>query len=150
MEITTENLEKIILGLIICLLSFVFFSEDKDEVKPKVVIDVDEFESHPLMAWKSTHKIWDDTIQDIVRIKYRVSNYDTKIWVMDSLWNVVHESKIVRDPKDDGTPRDLEYTWKLYKSKYTQYIEPGLYTIVVGGMYPPHSAQGKLHLQFEV
>ena len=104
MEITTENLEKIILGLIICLLSFVFFSEDKDEVKPKVVIDVDEFESHPLMAWKSTHKIWDDTIQDIVRIKYRVSNYDTKIWVMDSLWNVVHESKIVRDPKDDVTP----------------------------------------------
>ena len=114
------------------------------------MIDVDEFESHPLMAWKSTHKIWDDTIQDIVRIKYRVSNYDTKIWVMDSLWNVVHESKIVRDPKDDGTPRDLEYTWKLYKSKYTQYIEPGLYTIVVGGMYPPYSRQGKLCLDFNI
>ena len=120
MEISTENLEKIVLGIIICLLSFVFFSEGKDDVKPKVVIDADEFESHPLVAWKSTHKHWDDSIQDIVRIKYGVSNYDTKIWVMDSLWNVVHESRIVRDPKEDGTPRDLEYVWRLYNSKYTK------------------------------
>ena len=43
MNISTENLEKIIVGLIICLLSFVFFSENKEDVKPEVVIDTDEY-----------------------------------------------------------------------------------------------------------
>ena len=150
MDISTENLEKIIVGLIICLLSFVFFSEGKEDVKPEVVIDINEYELNPIVAWKDTHKKWDDTIQNIVKIKYRVSNMNTKIWVMDLNWNVVHESAIVRDPYDDGTPRDFEYVWKLYKTQRTQHIEPGVYTIVVGGMYPPHSADGKLHLQFDV
>ena len=49
MDISTENLEKIIVGLIICLLSFVFFSESKEDVKPEMVIDVDEYELNPIV-----------------------------------------------------------------------------------------------------
>ena len=150
MNISINDAEKIVIGLIIVCLSFVFFKSEEEEVKPEVVIDTDLYESYPIIAWKDTHKKWDDTIQDIVRIKYRVSNMNTKIWVMDSNWNVVHESAIVRDPYDDGTPRDIQYVWKLYETQRTQHIEPGLYTIVVGGMYPPHSEQGKLHLQFDI
>tara|TARA_A100001515_G_scaffold29854_2_gene23280 strand:+ start:197 stop:649 length:453 start_codon:yes stop_codon:yes gene_type:complete len=150
MNISINDAEKIVIGLIIVCLSFVFFKSEEEEVKPEVVIDTDLYESYPIIAWKDTHKKWDDTIQDIVRIKYRVSNMNTKIWVMDSNWNVVHESSIVRDPYDDGTPRDIQYVWKLYKTQRTLHIEPGDYTIVVGGMYPPYSREGKLHLEFTI
>ena len=39
---------------------------------------------------------------------------------------------------------------KLYNSESTQYIEPGNYTIIVGGMYKPTSTMGKLIYKIQV
>ena len=73
---------------------------------------------------------------------------NTKIWVMDSNWNVVHESLL--------SVTHMMMELQEISNMFGSYMKPkGLnilkvYTIVVGGMYPPHSEQGKLHLQFDI
>ena len=57
---------------------------------------------------------------------------------------LVHEQSLIRNPKKDGTPRDLTYVWKLYKSERSDYIPPGTYEIIIGGMYKPTSNTGKI------
>ena len=144
-RVNTDKLEKVVIGLIGFTLAFTFvFNSEKDEVKPVVEFDEESFEDYPLVAWRDTHKKWNDEIGNVVKIRYRVKSQNTKIWVIDSNFVVVHEQSLKRDPKPDGTPRDFTWTWKLYKSERTQYIKPGNYTIVVGGMYKPTSTMGKL------
>ena len=89
-----------------------------------------------MVAWKTIHKKWDGTQADIVKIKYRVTRENTKLWVYDTKTNnLVHEQSIVRHPWSDGKPRDFIWVWKLYKTERTRYIPPGEYEIVVGGLY---------------
>ena len=86
----------------------------------------------------------------IVKIKYRVTSHDTKIWVLNTDGRPVHEQYLKRDPWDDGRHRDFTYTWKLYDSERSDYIPPGTYEIVIGGLYPPVSSFGNISLIFTI
>ena len=140
-----HKLEIVLFGLIMVVLGITYFGDDEAvESVQKPIVSQEEFDEYPLYAWKDTHETWNCKIGDNVKIRYRVKNSNTKIWVIDSNFTVVHEQSVKRDPKPDGTPRDFTWTWKLYKSERTQYIEPGDYKIIVGGMYKPTSTMGKL------
>ena len=72
----------------------------------------------------------------IVKIKYRVTRSNTKLWIYDVETGVlVHEQPFDRDPWSDGRYRDFTYIWKLYKTERTKNIPSGQYEIVVGGRY---------------
>ena len=146
-----HKLEIVLFGLIMVVLGITYFGDDEAvESVQKPIVSQEEFDEYPLYAWKDTHETWNGKIGDIVKIRYRVKNSNTKIWVIDSNFTVVHEQSVKRDPKPDGTPRDFTWTWKLYKSERTQYIEPGDYKIIVGGMYKPTSTMGKLIYKIQI
>ena len=114
-------------------------------------VDENSFEIFPLMAWKSTHKKWDGKEGDIVKIKYRVTRSNTKLWIYDTETNkLVHEQSIIRDPWPDGRYRDFTYVWKLYKTERTQYIPSGDYIIVIGSLYEPVSLLGKITTSIKI
>ena len=136
MILETEKLEKIIIGLIFLTLSLTFILSPKDELKQEFKIDENSFEIFPLIAWKTTHEKWDGAWGDIVKIKYRVTRSNTKLWIYDVETGVlVHEQPFDRDPWSDGRYRDFTYIWKLYKTERTKNIPSGQYEIVVGGRY---------------
>ena len=136
MIIDADRLEKIIIALIFLTLSVTFIFKPGDKVEEEIVIDEDTYENFPLVAWKSTHRKWDGNQGDVVKIKYRVTKSNTKLWVYDTKTNnLVHEQSIVRHPGSDGKPRDFTWVWKLYKTERTRYIPPGEYEIVVCGLY---------------
>jgi len=146
-----QKIEIVLFGLIMVVLGITYFGDDEVvEGVQKPIVSQEEFDEYPLYAWKSTHEKWNGKIGDIVKIRYRVKSSNTKIWVIDSNFKVVHEQSVKRDPRPDGTPRDFTGTWKLYKSERTQYIEPGDYTIIVGGMYKPTSIMGKLIYKIQI
>ena len=135
-KIETEKIERIIIGLIFLTLSLTFILSPKDELKQEFKIDENSFEIFPLIAWKTTHEKWDGAWGDIVKIKYRVTRSNTKLWIYDVETGVlVHEQPFDRDPWDDGRHRDFTYIWKLYKTERTKNIPSGQYEIVVGGRY---------------
>ena len=136
MILETEKIERIIIGLIFLILSLTFILSPKDELKQEFKIDENSFEIFPLIAWKTTHEKWDGAWGDIVKIKYRVTRSNTKLWIYDVETGVlVHEQPFDRDPWSDGRHRDFTYIWKLYKTERTKYIPSGQYEIVVGGRY---------------
>jgi len=136
MILETEKLERIIIGLIFLTLSLTFILSPKDELKQEFKIDENSFEIFPLIAWKTTHEKWDGAWGDIVKIKYRVTRSNTKLWIYDVETGVlVHEQPFDRDPWSDGRYRDFTYIWKLYKTERTKNIPSGQYEIVVGGRY---------------
>ena len=135
-KIETEKIERIIIGLIFLTLSLTFILSPKDELKQEFKIDENSFEIFPLIAWKTTHEKWDGAWGDIVKIKYRVTRSNTKLWIYDVETGVlVHEQPFDRDPWDDGRHRDFTYIWKLYKTERTKNIPSGQYEIVVGSRY---------------
>jgi len=138
MEIDTRLLEKILITLIVIILSLTYLNvAEEEEVIKDPIINQDSFEIFPLIAWKSTHKKWDGTEGDIVKIRYRVEKKNTKLWIYDvETERLVHEQSIIRDPWPDGRHRDFTYIWKLYKTERSQYIPSGEYKIVVGGKHP--------------
>ena len=135
-KIDTNFLEKLFVVLICIVLSLIHLTKTEEEVKEEFVINEDSFEIFPLMAWKSTHKKWDGGEGDIVKIKYRVTNRNTKLWIYDvKTHRLVHEQPLIRDPWPDGRHRDFTYVWKLYKTERSQYIPSGEYEIRIGGLY---------------
>ena len=135
-KMNTDRLERIIIALIFLTLSLTYIFKPVKEVEQEVVINEDSFNIFPLMAWKSTHEKWDGKEADIVKIKYRVTRSNTKLWIYDTETNnLVHEQSIIRDPWPDGRHRDFTYVWKLYKTERSQYIPPGEYEIRLGGLY---------------
>jgi len=132
----TNRLERIIIALIFLTLSLTFILNPKEEVKKEVVINEESFEDHPLVAWRDTHKKWNGEQGDIVKIKYRVTNINTKLWIYDVKTDkLVYEQYLQRDPWPDGRYRDFTYIWKLYKTERSNYIPPGEYEIRLGGLY---------------
>ena len=119
MEIDTRLLEKILITLIVIILSLTYLNvAEEEEVIKDPIINQDSFEIFPLIAWKSTHKKWDGTEGDIVKIRYRVEKKNTKLWIYDvETERLVHEQSIIRDPWPDGRHRDFTYIWKLYKTE---------------------------------
>ena len=135
-KISTENLEKIMVGLICSALAFTFiFKSDKPEVIAEPVVG-EAFEEYPLIAWKDTQEKWNGKRGDIVKIKYRVFNRDTFIQVINNEGDVVHTQPFQRSPWDDGRFRDFTYTWMLYYTEdYGDDIPPGEYQIQVCHIY---------------
>ena len=112
MILETEKIERIIIGLIFLILSLTFILSPKDELKQEFKIDENSFEIFPLIAWKTTHEKWDGAWGDIVKIKYRVTRSNTKLWIYDVETGVlVHEQPFDRDPWSDGRHRDFTYIW---------------------------------------
>ena len=135
-KIDTDFLEKLLVVLICIVLSLAYLIKPKEEVKEEFTINEDSFEIFPLMAWKSTHEKWDGKEGDIVKIKYRVTRNNTRLWIYNTnTGKLVHEQPLIRDPWSDGRHRDFTYVWKLYKTERTQYIPSGEYEIRVGGFH---------------
>ena len=135
-RIDTEVAERIIIALIFLTISLTFIFKPEEKVKKEFVINEDSFNIFPLMAWKSTHEKWDGKEGDIVKIKYRVTRSNTKLWIYDTKTRkLVHEQPLIRDTWPDGRERDFTYVWKLYKTERSQYIPSGEYEIRIGGLY---------------
>ena len=150
-KINTDFLEKVLIVLICIVLSLAYLTKPEEEVKEEFTIDENSFEIFPLMAWRSTHKKWDGKEGDIVKIKYRVTRSNTKLWIYDTeTGKLVHEQSIIRDPWPDGRYRDFTYVWKLYKTERTQYIPSGDYIIVIGSLYEPVSLLGKITTSIKI
>ena len=135
-KIDSDFLERVFIVLIFIVLSLAYLTKPEEVVKEEFTINEDSFNIFPLMAWKSTHEKWDGKEGDIVKIKYRVTRSNTKLWIYDTkTTELVHEQSIIRDPWPDGRHRDFTYVWKLYKTERSQYIPPGEYEIKIGGLY---------------
>ena len=125
-----ENVLEVIVGTLIVIIIIVLLMP-KEEVSNKPVIIEDTFNQYPLTAWKDY-----DKKGDIVKIRYRVSNRDTFIEVLDDKGRVVHKQPFQRSPWEDGTPRDFTYSWMLYYTQdYGDEIPPGEYEIRVCHKY---------------
>ena len=114
------------------VLVFVFTPREKPVIDDTPIIG-QEFEEYPLLAWKSTHKKWNGTYGDIVKIRYRVTHDKTFIQVIDiNTGKVVHKQPYERGPWEDGRSRDFTYVWMLYATEdYSDDIPPGDYQIQV-------------------
>ena len=125
-----ENILEVIVGTLLVIIIAVLLMP-KEEVTNKPVIIEDTFNQYPLTAWKDY-----DKKGDIVKIRYRVSNRDTFIEVLDDNGKVVHRQPFQRSPWEDGTPRDFTYSWTLYYTQdYGYKIPPGEYEIRVCHTY---------------
>ena len=103
----------------------------KEEVSNEPIIIEETFNEYPLTAWHDT-----DKKGDVVKIKYRVSNRDTFIEVVNDKGRVVHKQPFQRSPWDDGRSRDFTYSWVLYDTQdYGDEIPPGEYEIRVCHKY---------------
>ena len=146
-KIDSDKLERILIALIFLTISLTYIFKPEEEVKKEVVINEASFDIFPLIAWKDTHEKWDGDEGDIVKIKYRVTRSNTKLWIYDTETDrLVHEQPLIRDPWPDGRHRDFTYVWKLYKTERTQYIPPGEYEIRVGGLYEGGFGQLKTNI----
>ena len=120
----TEKLLLVLLALTSLLILF-RSDEEMSTVEEPVVAD-STFNAYPLIAWHSS-----DKRGDIVKIKYRVTEPDTRIWIYGEDGNVVHTQPFHRSPWDDGRFRDFTYHWMLYRTEYGPDIPPGDYRITV-------------------
>ena len=148
MEISTKSLEYIAVCSILIVIMWIFRDDTpKEIVYPKPDVSDQQFDSHPLIAWPEA-----DKRGNVCKIKYRVDNHDTKLWIYDfDSGELVHEQPYTRDPSiQDGSYRDFTYTWKLYQTEWTNEIQPGTYQIIVGGNYEPHSANGKVSTLIDI
>ena len=132
MKIDKTTLEWILIASISVVLVFTFVDFGDAPTKEEVIMESFDYEDFPLVAWFDTEEKWDGSMQHVVKIKYRVFNHNSRIWIYDINGSVVHKQPYDRDPKDDGTPRDFTYSWRLYKSEWSDAIQSGDYTIRMG------------------
>ena len=125
-----ENVLEVIVGILIVIIITVLLMP-KEEVSNEPIIIEETFNEYPLIAWHDT-----DKKGDVVKIKYRVSNRDTFIEVVNEKGRVVHKQPFQRSPWDDGRSRDFTYSWVLYDTQdYGDEIPPGEYEIRVCHKY---------------
>ena len=130
------------------VLVFVFAPREKPVIDDTPIIG-QEFEEYPLLAWKSTHKRWNGTHGDIVKIRYRVEKENTRLYMINSKGRVVHKQPISFDPFTDGRDRIETYTWKLYRTEWTAQIPPGEYMIIVGTDYDKNPTRN-FHIEIDI
>ena len=125
-----ENILEVIVGTLMVIIIAVLLMP-KEEVSNEPIIIEETFSEYPLIAW---HDI--DKKGDVVKIKYRVSNRDTFIEVVNEKGRVVHKQPFQRSPWEDGRSRDFTYSWVLYDTQdYGDEIPPGEYEIRVCHKY---------------
>ena len=148
MNIPTHTLDKIFIGLISITLLYIFYPKNNNIIQEELIVDNSDYENFPLIAWFDMEEKWDKSIGNVVKIKYRVFTNNTRIWVYDEYGRVVHKQPYDRNPRDDGTPRDFTYSWRLYKSEYSNEIEPGNYIISIG--YATKNTGGKRKISITI
>ena len=120
-----KSIEYIVACLIVITLSYVFYPKTPiTEIEPETN---NYFDEYPIEYWEST-----DDGGDIVWVRFRVLQDNTKLWVRDMAGRIVHETPMEFDPYDDGRDRVHKHRWKLYYTEWSQDISPGDYEIVVG------------------
>ncbi len=125
-----ENVLEVIVGTLMVIIIAILLMP-KEEVSNEPIIIEETFNEYPLTAWHDT-----DKKGDVVKIKYRVSNRDTFIEVVNDKGGVVHKQPFQRSPWEDGTSRDFTYNWMLYYTQdYGDEIPPGEYEIRVCHKY---------------
>ena len=125
-----ENVLEVIVGILIVIIITVLLMP-KEEVSNEPIIIEETFNEYPLTVWHDT-----DKKGDVVKIKYRVSNRDTFIEVVNGIGRVVHKQPFQRSPWNDGRSRDFTYSWVLYDTQdYGDEIPPGEYEIRVCHKY---------------
>ena len=78
-----HKIELILTGLILVILTISFWPKERVIVTERVYIGDEEFNQHPLIAWTDTHEKWNGKEGDIVKVKYRVTSRNTKLWMFD-------------------------------------------------------------------
>tara|TARA_A100001391_G_scaffold7804_1_gene5152 strand:+ start:1025 stop:1468 length:444 start_codon:yes stop_codon:yes gene_type:complete len=139
-------IELILISAICFTLGFVIFFRGSDE--PQSVISepsMEDFDFFPLQAWQTTDKDGGDAI----KIKYKVEDENTRLYMINTKGKVVHKQPISLDPFRDGRERIETYVWKLYRTEWTAQIAPGEYQIIVGTDYDKSTTRN-YHMEIDV
>ena len=125
-----ENVLEVIVGILIVIIITILLMP-KEEVSNEPIIIEETFNEYPLTSWHDT-----DKKGDVVKIRYRVSEENTFVEVVNDKGKVVHKQPFQRSPWDDGRSRDFTYSWVLYDTQdYGDEIPPGEYEIRVCHKY---------------
>jgi hypothetical protein len=120
-----KSIEYIVGCLIVITLSYIFYPKTPPhQIEPE---SLDTFDDYPIEYWKSQ-----DEGGDVVWVRYRILQDDTRLWVRDMAGRIVHETPFTLDRHDDGRDRIHKYRWKLYFTEWSTDILPGDYEIIVG------------------
>ena len=123
-----KSIEYIVACLIVITLSYVFYPKTPiREIEPETN---NYFDEYPIEYWEST-----DDGGDIVWVRFRVLQDNTKLWVRDMAGNIVHKTPFSVNPYSEESNKPTKiysYVWKLYKSQRSREILPGDYEIIVG------------------
>jgi|TARA_Y100000114_G_C11740000_1_gene318386 hypothetical protein len=139
-------IELILISAICFTLGFVIFFRGSDE--PQSVISepsMEDFDFFPLQAWQTTDKDGGEAI----KIKYKVEDENTRLYMINTKGKVVHKQPISLDPFRDGRERIETYVWKLYRTEWTAQIAPGEYQIIVGTDYDKSTTRN-YHMEIDV
>lgn len=122
------------LGLVMGILFFagyVLFGPDPDAIPTVKTPKMENFDDHPIVAWSA----FDRTGGVCVKVRYKIQRNKTKLFMFDSLGTLVHQTPLQLSPFKDGRERVETYVWKLYRTEWSDYIEPGIYQIIVGTQF---------------
>ena len=122
------------LGLVMGILFFagyVLFGPDPDAIPTVKTPKMENFDDHPIVAWSA----YDRTGGVCVKVRYKIQRNKTKLLMFDSLGTLVHQTPLQLSPFKDGRERVETYVWKLYRTEWSDYIEPGIYQIIVGTQF---------------
>ena len=119
------NIIEYIIATIIAIIIITSLFPEKEKIQEQEIQDY--FEDYPLEYWHDT-----DKGGDVIWVRFRVLQDNTKLWVLDSNGYIVHETPMEFDLYDDGRDRVHKHRWKLYYTEWSQDILPGDYEIVVG------------------
>tara|TARA_B100000686_G_C16368536_1_gene751377 strand:+ start:247 stop:690 length:444 start_codon:yes stop_codon:yes gene_type:complete len=122
------------LGLVMGILFFagyVLFGPDPDAIPTVKTPKMENFDDHPIVAWSA----YDRTGGVCVKVRYKIQRNKTKLFMFDSLGTLVHQTPLQLSPFKDGRERVETYVWKLYRTEWSDYIEPGIYQIIVGTQF---------------
>lgn len=139
-------IELILISAICFTLGFIIFFRGSDE--PQSVISepsMEDFDFFPLQAWQTTDKDGGEAI----KIKYKVEDENTRLYMINTKGKVVHKQPISLDPFRDGRERIETYVWKLYRTEWTAQIAPGEYQIIVGTDYDKSTTRN-YHMEIDV
>ena len=122
------------LGLVMGILFFagyVLFGPDPDAIPTVKTPKMENFDDHPIVAWSA----FDRTGGVCVKVRYKIQRNKTKLFMFDSLGTLVHQTPLQLSPFKDGRERVETYVRKLYRTEWSDYIEPGIYQIIVGTQF---------------
>ena len=139
-------IELILISAICFILGFVIFFRGSDE--PQSLVSeptMEDFDYFPLKAWQTIDKDGGAA----VKVRYKVENENTRLYMINSKAKLVHQQPISYDPFRDGRDRIETYVWKLYRTEWTSQIPPGEYMIIVGTDYDK-SPTRHYHIEIDI